>query len=116
MGRGWRPILVGSAVVAVVFVLAQAHPFQPEAPSGAPVAGDAASGAVVFEQRCAACHGSGGVGGSPGPRLVDSGLDAAAVAAVVEQGRGVMPPGIVSGSDRDDVAAYVASIASIASG
>ena len=111
MRRGWRPILVGAAVVAVAFVLAQARPFEPEAPSGAPAAGDAERGALVFEDNCACCHGSGGVGGSPGPRLVDSGLDAAAVAAVVEQGRGVMPAGIVSGGDQDDVAAYVASIA-----
>jgi mono/diheme cytochrome c family protein len=111
MGRGWRPILVGAAVVGVAFVLAQARPFEPEAPSEAPAAGDAERGALVFEDNCSVCHGSGGVGGSPGPRLVDSGLDAAAVAAVVEQGRGVMPAGIVSGSDRDDVAAYVASIA-----
>ncbi|HZN20986.1 MAG TPA: cytochrome c [Gaiellaceae bacterium] len=112
MGRGWRPILIGSGVVAVVFVVAQARPFEPEAPSGAPVAGDAARGETVFAERCASCHGEGGGGGSPGPRLVGSGLDAAAVAAVVERGRGVMPAGIVSGSDRDDVATYVASIAS----
>lgn len=112
MGRGWRPILVGAGVVAVVFVLAQARPFEPEAPSGAPAAGDAVRGKLVFEQDCAVCHGSDAVGGSPGPRLVGSGLDAAAVAAVVEQGRGVMPAGIVSGSERDDVAAYVAAIAS----
>ena len=94
-----------------MFVLAQARPFEPNAPSGAPTAGDAAAGERVFEERCASCHGAGGVGGSPGPRLVDSGLDAAAVVAVVGQGRGAMPAGIVSGSDRDDVAAYVASIA-----
>jgi cytochrome c551 len=112
MGRGWRPVLAGTAVVVVVFVLAQARPFEPEAPSGAPVAGDAARGELVFGEHCASCHGPGGVGGGPGPRLIDSGLDATAVAAVVAQGRGVMPAGIVSGSDRDDVAAYVASIAS----
>jgi cytochrome c551 len=112
MGRGWTPVLAGAAVVVVVFVLAQARPFEPDAPSGAPVAGDAARGELVFAEHCASCHGEGGVGGSPGPRLIGSGLDAAAVAAVVEQGRGVMPAGIVSGSDRDDVAEYVASIAS----
>ena len=112
MGRGWRPILVGATVVLGVFVLAQARPFEPEAPSGAPAAGDPARGEVLFEERCAPCHGTGGAGGSPGPRLIGSGLDAAAVAAVVEQGKGVMPAGTVSGGDRDDVAAYVASIAS----
>ena len=111
MSRGWRPVVVGVAVVAVVFVLAQARPFEPDAPSGAPTAGEATAGERVFEERCASCHGPGGVGGNPGPRLVSSGLDASAVVAVVGRGRGVMPAGIVSGNDRDDVAAYVASIA-----
>lgn len=111
MGRGWRPILVGAVVVLVVFVLAQVHIFEPDAPSAGPVAGDEARGSLVFENNCASCHGAGGVGGTPGPRLVGSGLDASQVAAVVEQGAGVMPPGLVSGVDQEDVAAYVASIA-----
>jgi mono/diheme cytochrome c family protein len=111
MGRGWRPILVGAAIVVATFVLARAQIFEPEAPSAVPVQGDAANGAVVFESNCSSCHGEGGAGGV-GPRLVDSGLDASRVAAVVEQGRGVMPAGIVSGQDRADVAAYVASISS----
>ena len=33
MGRGWRPILVGAAVVLGTFALAKAHPFEPSAPS-----------------------------------------------------------------------------------
>ena len=110
MPRGWRPILAGAAVVAAVFLLAQAQIFEPEAPSAPPAAGDAARGSTVFAERCAGCHGQGGVGGGPGPRLVGSGVDAVEVAAVVEQGRGVMPAGLVSGADRTDVAAYVASI------
>jgi mono/diheme cytochrome c family protein len=65
---------------------------------------------VLFESTCASCHGPGGEGGSPGPRLVDSGLDAAAIATTIEQGRGVMPPALVSGQDRGDVVAYVLSI------
>jgi hypothetical protein len=32
------------------------------------------------------------------------------VSAVVQQGRGVMPAGIVSGQDQADVVAYVVSI------
>jgi len=112
MRRGWRPIVAGGVVVVATFVLAQAQVFAPEAPSGGPVRGDVKRGAAIFASTCAGCHGEGGVGGSPGPRLVGrSGLDAAEVAAVVEQGRGVMPPGLVSGAERDDVAVYVASIA-----
>lgn len=111
MGRGWRPILVGAVVVVFAFVLAQARVFEPEAPSGEPAAGDETRGALVFEQNCAVCHGEGGVGGDPGPRLVGSGLTAAEVAVVVAQGTGVMPAAIVFGDDRDDVSAYVASVA-----
>ncbi|MGH3134605.1 MAG: c-type cytochrome [Gaiellaceae bacterium] len=111
MSRAWRPVVVGAAVVVVTFVLAQAQVFEPDAPAGTTGPGNAERGALVFEESCSGCHGSGGVGGSPGPRLVGSGLDAAEVAAVIEQGAGVMPAGLVSGQDRDDVAAYVASIA-----
>ena len=110
MGRGWRPILAGALVVIAVFLLAQAQIFEPDAPSAGAGAGDAERGSVVFGERCAGCHGDGGVGGSPGPRLMGSGLDAEEVAQVVAQGRGVMPAGLVSGADRADVAAYVASI------
>jgi hypothetical protein len=45
-----------------------------------------------------------------GPRLAGAGLDAAAVTAAVQQGRGVMPAGLVSGQDQADVVAYVVSI------
>ena len=68
------------------------------------------SGEIVFERSCASCHGSGGEGGSIGPRLVASGIDAAAVSAAVQQGRGVMPAGLVSGGEEADVVAYVVSI------
>ena len=64
----------------------------------------------MFERECAGCHGSGGVGGGVGPPLVDTGLDAAAVTTAVEQGRGVMPAGLVSGQEQADVVAYVVSI------
>ena len=47
-----------------------------------------------------------------GPALFETGLDAAQVSAVVQQGRGVMPAGIVSGQDLSDVVAYVVSISS----
>ncbi len=111
MGRGWRPVVAGCVVVVATFALAQAQVFAPDAPSASVTGGDPTRGALVFDETCAGCHGEGGVGGNPGPRLVGSGLDAAEVAAVVEQGRGVMPPGLVSGTDLEDVAAYVASIA-----
>ena len=111
MGRGWRPILVGAAVAAGTFVLAQAQVFTPSAPAGDTVSGgDIYRGEIVFERECASCHGTGGAGGGVGPRLQGSGLDTATVMATVQQGSGVMPPGLVSGQDEADVVAYVVSI------
>jgi mono/diheme cytochrome c family protein len=109
MSRGWRPILVGGAVVVATFALAQAEIFAPSAPAGDAVAGDIERGGAIFQRECATCHGAPAEGGV-GPALVDTGLDAATVGAVVEQGRGVMPAGIVSGQEQADVVAYVVSV------
>lgn len=98
--------------MVATFVLAQAHVFEPQATSaGTTEEGDAVRGAVVFEQTCAGCHGTGGVGGSPGPRLVSSGLVADQVTTTIDAGVGVMPPALVSGQEEADVVAYVVSIA-----
>ncbi len=111
MGRGWRPILAGAAVVVLTFVLAQAQVFAPSEPSGvSTAAGDVDRGDAVFQRDCAGCHGESGEGGGVGPALAGAGLDADAVTAAVRQGRGVMPAGIVSGQDEADVVAYVVSI------
>ena len=109
MGRGWRPIVVGAVVVVAVFALAQAEIFAPSAPAGDVTAGDVDRGAAIFERECAGCHGEQAQGGV-GPALVGTGLDATEVAAVVQQGRGVMPAGIVTGQEQADVVAYVVSI------
>jgi len=113
MGRGWRPILVGAAIAAGTFALAQAAVFAPSTPSGAAASGgDVYRGETVFQRECAGCHGDGGEGGGIGPRLVGAGLDADAVLTAVRQGRGVMPAALVRGADEADVVAYVASISS----
>ena len=111
MGRGWRPLLLGGAVVVGTFALAQAQVFEPSAPAEPGAAGDATRGEAIFASECAGCHGEGGTGGA-GPALVETGLDVTEVATVVQQGRGVMPAGIVSGQDQADVVAYVVSISS----
>ena len=110
MGRRWRPVLVGSAVVIGTFALAQAQVFAPSAPANAIAAGNASNGEVVFQRECAGCHGQEGRGGGVGPQLFGAGLDAGEVAGAVQQGRGVMPAGIVSGQEQADVVAYVVSI------
>ena len=110
MGRGWRPILVGGAVVAVTFALAEAHVFSPSAARVSSTAGDVARGATIFGGTCSGCHGMAGRGGGVGPRLARAGLDTATVTAAVQQGRGVMPAGLVSGQEQADVVAYDVSI------
>ena len=102
---------MGALVVLATFVLAQFAVFEPSSATVADVVdGDFYRGEVVFERACASCHGAGGEGGSPGPRLVDSGLDAVLIASTIEQGSGVMPPALVAGQEQADVVAYVATI------
>jgi mono/diheme cytochrome c family protein len=110
MRRGWRPLLVGGAVVVCTFALAQAEIFAPSSPAGPETVGDVSRGDTVFQRECASCHGAGGSGGGVGPRLVGTGIDAATATAIVQQGSGVMPAGLVSGRDEADVVAYVVSI------
>ena len=110
MGRGWRPLVVGAVIVVAVFLLAQARIFEPSATG----VGDVERGESVFESQCAGCHGEEGRGGA-GPTLFETGLDEADVSAAVQQGRGIMPAGIVTGQDQTDVVAYVVSISSPAS-
>ena len=112
MRRGWRPILIGGAVAVATFALAQAEIFAPSAPAGTASAGDFYNGETVFQRECAGCHGDGGKGGGAGPALFETGLDATEVASAVQQGRGVMPAGIVSGQEQADVVAYVVAISS----
>jgi hypothetical protein len=105
MGRGWRPLVVGGAIAAATFVLAETHPFSPSTTPTSTTVGDAARGAAIFERPQ-------GSGGGVGPTLAGAGLDAGTVSATVEQGRGAMPAGLVSGQDEADVVAYVVSISS----
>jgi mono/diheme cytochrome c family protein len=111
MARLWRPLLVGAVIVVAVFALAKARIFEPST-TATVGPGDAQAGAAVFASTCAGCHGMGGVGGTPGPRLVGTGLTAEQVTARVEQGAGVMPAKLVSGTDEANVVAYVVSISS----
>jgi mono/diheme cytochrome c family protein len=110
MARRWRPVLAGAIVVVAVFLLAQWPIFEPETSSEPVLLGGAERGEVLFAENCAGCHGRGGTGGT-GPALADSGLDEDEITSAIEQGRGIMPAGIVTGQNQADVVAYVASIA-----
>jgi mono/diheme cytochrome c family protein len=96
-------------VVVAVFLLAQWPVFEPETSEPVLIEG-AARGAVLFGEQCAGCHGRGGTGGT-GPALADSGIDESKVVAAIEQGPGIMPAGIVTGQNQQDVVDYVLEIA-----
>src|SRR5690606_33943257 len=84
-------------------------PTAPPPPVTAPPAGDPVAGAEVFAANCSACHGEGATGGV-GPALVGNTLTPDQVRTVIENGRGGMPAGIVSGEDLENVIAYVQSL------
>lgn len=75
--------------------------------------GDVAAGQQVFASTCTSCHLNNGMdAGGVGPQLAGAGLDEATIIQTIENGRPgtAMPPGLVSGDDLKNVAAYVLSI------
>jgi cytochrome c551 len=83
------------------------------APSGggAAVKGDVAAGKTFFAATCTACHMQDGMAaGGIGPKLAGSGFDAETIRHQVEVGGGPMPGGLATGTDLDNVVAYVLSI------
>jgi mono/diheme cytochrome c family protein len=78
---------------------------------GGEAAGDAKDGLAVFQASCTGCHLADGTqDGGVGPKLAGMGLDAATIKNQVINGGGPMPGGLVSGTDLDNVVAYVVSI------
>ena len=85
----------------------------PAATTPAPPAttGDAAAGETVFATTCTGCHMNNGKdAGGIGPKLAGTGLDASTIRNQVINGGGPMPAGLVSGTDLDNVTAYVLSL------
>ena len=78
---------------------------------GGEASGDAAAGLAVFDSTCTSCHlNDGKDAGGVGPQLAGMGLDAQTIENQVVNGGGAMPAGLVSGTDLDNVVAYVVSI------
>lgn len=84
-----------------------------EAAGGGAAGGSTPVGQEIFRQSCAGCHtlADAGATGSVGPNLDDTGLDEAAIAAMVRSGGGGMPSfgGTLDATQIDEVAAYVAA-------
>jgi mono/diheme cytochrome c family protein len=103
------PLALFVVVSAATFTLAKLHLAKPEA-SAAPVAlGDAVRGQATFKQTCGGCHGMNAEGGV-GPRLAGAQITLAAAETQIDDGGGIMPARLVSGSREDDVLAYLATI------
>jgi mono/diheme cytochrome c family protein len=106
------PAALFLVVSATVFTLAQLHPAKPEvaAASGPVKVGDAVAGKMTFEKACAGCHGAGGKAGGIGPKLVGLEITLAQAKAQIDAGGGAMPPKLVTGTDEDNVLAYLDTI------
>ena len=105
------PACLFLAFAGGAFALAKLHLAKPGTPkaSGAVKLGDPYRGETVFTQRCAGCHGGGGKGGS-GPTLAGTQISIAAVKAQIDNGGSVMPAGLVTGRNEQDVLAYLNTI------
>ena len=86
---------------------------KPAEPGGANAGAPAADARAVFTDRCGACHtlSVAGTSGVSGPSLDGVGLDAAAIEAIVREGRGGMPAfgGNLSEAEISAVADFVAA-------
>lgn len=73
--------------------------------------GDAAEGKTAFAANpCAGCHPNAGQDAGVGPKLAGAGLDEALIRDRIQNGKGAMPAGLVSGETEDNIVAYVLSI------
>ena len=106
------PLLLFAGLSAAVFTLAKLRLAEPGAPTTgtATIAvGDARGGKTVFLQTCATCHGTNAEGGA-GPRLRGARIPLSLVQDRIENGKGIMPPNLVSGQQERDVLAYVQTL------
>ena len=107
---GW---FLAALVVILLFVGPQVvAEDKPAEPGGANAGAPAADGRAVFTDSCGACHtlSAAGTSGVSGPSLDGVGLDAAAIEAIVSEGRGGMPAfgGELSEAEISAVADFVA--------
>jgi mono/diheme cytochrome c family protein len=97
-------------VSATVFTLAKVHLAKPAASAAGPVTlGDPQRGQAIFKQTCGGCHGMNAQGGV-GPRLAGAHISVDTAKAQIDNGGGIMPARLVTGTREDDVLAYLAKI------
>ena len=91
-------------------------PATTETGGGGGGAGDVAAGKAKFVETCQGCHSAAGTEAGVGPKLEGIGWSAAQITKQIENGGGPMPGGLVSGTDLDNVVAYVVSLQGGSSG
>lgn len=69
--------------------------------------GQPSAGRTVFETTCEVCHKLSDAEVGAGPRLVGANLTEEAIKHQVAHPRDAMPPNLVSGTDLDDVTAFI---------
>lgn len=69
-----------------------------------------AGGQKIYDQKCSSCHG-GDLKGAVGPNLtkVGSKYSKDEILDILHNGRGGMPPNVVTGDDADQVAEWLAA-------
>lgn len=120
-GVGLGALMLAALVIAFIIGTNYSDEPLPEAPSGnqaseapAPVLSE--QGRTLFVSTCGGCHAlaEAKTTGTAGPNLDDLAPDEALVEQAIAQGgtgSGVMPPGLLTGGDAKEVAAYVAAAA-----
>jgi cytochrome c551 len=103
------PLVLFAVVSATAFTLAKLHLAKPATTSGPVTLGDPQRGQTIFKQTCGGCHGMNAQGGV-GPRLAGATITLEKARAQIDNGGGIMPAQLVSGSRADDVLAYLATI------
>lgn len=77
-----------------------------EGETGENVTYDAAAAEASYKS-CAGCHG-GNLEGVSGPALKGTGLSADEILDIIENGKGTMPPGLKTGDEAKNLAAWIA--------
>ncbi|AIM16217.1 cytochrome c [Neobacillus sedimentimangrovi] len=70
----------------------------------------ASEGAKIYDQKCSSCHG-GDLTGGMGPDLtkVGSKYSKDEILSIIENGKGAMPPNVVTGDDAEQVAEWLSA-------
>ncbi|KGX86181.1 cytochrome c551 [Pontibacillus litoralis] len=70
---------------------------------------ETAAGEELYKQNCASCHGADLAGVSaPSLETIGATYDQAEIKDIIENGKGTMPPGLLSGDDAATVASWLA--------